>query len=577
MMAHLMPATPEPSRSSEAQPVGSAEVDDRYPRQWRRSRPLLAVLAGSLVVLAFPLYGDRYHLDYLMWVAFVPLFLAAQGVGARRGFFVGWIAGMTLEAAGFIWILFAIRSFGGTGPVLSSLIFAAWVSYSTIPWALLGLALGRCRRPEHVLWVIPLWVGIEHLFPRVWPWHIGGAMYARSWLLQCVDVAGVSGLTGLVFLVNFAIYRLYLHRRARGAFPRWTLIATGGAVALALVYGAVRLGQLREFQDGQAQLEVGLVHGSISTRERDESGGERYVDWTKELLSRHPGVDLVVWPESADSNLFVLTSGPAAWGEHRVRTDSQGGTQAPNRRVKIRDDFDVPLLIGAGAVVLVPVDRGGPRPQLEIAERYNVAAYCRADDRVEFYKKNKPVPFGESVPFVDKLPDSWRETLERKFPFIGNLDLGVDNPPMDLDGHTFRNLVCYEAVIPAYVREASVGSDFLVNITEDYWYGRTAHTSQHLSVFILRAVESRVPIVRCTNVGPSGVVDVTGEWHTGGEVYGEGRFTCELRPGQAGSIYREFGHLFALFCLVGGLILQFRLRGVSAMAADGGTPSQREG
>jgi len=127
------------------------------------------------------------------------------------------------------------------------------------------------------------------------------------------------------------------------------------------------------------------------------------------------------------------------------------------------------------------------------------------------------------------------------------------------------------------VRETSIETDFLVNITEDYWYGRTAHIPQHLSVFILRAVESRVPVVRCTNVGPSGVVDVTGEWHTGGEIFGEGRFTRELRPGRAGSFYSDFGHLFAPLCLIVGLVLQGLVRRSATGGRDGGTPCEREG
>ena len=130
------------SQSRAALPPGTG-----YPREWSPVRAVYAVLTGSLLVLAFPLYGDRYHLDHLVWLLFVPLFLAAQGVGPRRGFFLGWLAGMTLEAAGFLWILYAIRRFGDSGAVTSSLMFAGWVAYSSVPWALLGLALGRCRRP----------------------------------------------------------------------------------------------------------------------------------------------------------------------------------------------------------------------------------------------------------------------------------------------------------------------------------------------------------------------------------------------------------------------------------------------
>ncbi len=525
-----------------------------YPLPWRRVRVPLAVVTGVLMVLAFPRLGDRYGLDHLIWITFLPLFLAARGVGARKGFLLGWFAGMTLELGGFFWILHSIRTFGKLGVVVSSLLFLAWLVWETLPWAILGLALGRCRRRMQILWVLPLWVGIEHWFPRVWPWHTGGALYAQTWLLQCVDLVGTSGLTALVFLTAASLY-LLATRRAGEKGPVVTAFVTVALVGAALVYGALRVDQARGAHASRPELRVGLVQGYLASDARSSSGTETYIGETRQLLAENAEpLDLIVWPEGADDGRrhpFDLTPEASPWAFHRVL---QPGTRrlATPPRYLIRDEFDVPLLFGAAGFVHGPPDAQG---RLPILENYNVAAYLHPGREVEFYRKNKPVPFGESVPGLDLLPASWRA----KVPNIGNLDLGTDNPVMQLGEHRFKNLVCYEAVIPSYVREAAEGADFLVNITEDYWYGDTAHVSQHRSVFILRAVENRVPVVRVTNVGPSGIVDVTGAFHSTEATFERVRTVEVLRPGRLQSLYTRLGHFFPLICLLIGIAFQVGL------------------
>ncbi len=138
---------------------------------------------------------------------------------------------------------------------------------------------------------------------------------------------------------------------------------------------------------------------------------------------------------------------------------------------------------------------------------------------------------------------------------------------MSLGDSTFRNLICYEAVLPGYVRQSSIGSDYLVNLTEDYRYGNTAHIEQHRSVLILRAVESRVPVLRCTNVGPSGIIDLAGEFHGGKKTWEADSFSESFIPGSAPSFYRSWGHWFAFLCLLAGVLELFSGRWRAARRA----------
>ena len=195
--------------------------------------------------------GPRLGYGLSLHVTFASLgatrVIAAAGAGGRRGLFLGWLAGMTLELAGFVWILYAIRSFSGLGAVVSSLLFAVWLLYTSIPWAALGWALGRLRRVEQIYWVIPLWVGLEHFFPRLFPWHVGGALYDSPWLLQCADLLGASGLTAFVFLVSAALYHLLfaLFRRATAPVARPSGSAAQRPPGVAVIRGSGGTGPRR--------------------------------------------------------------------------------------------------------------------------------------------------------------------------------------------------------------------------------------------------------------------------------------------------------------------------------------------
>ena len=505
------------------------------PGTWYPNRVPLAVGTGALMVFSFPLYGYDYQLDHLVWITPVPLFIAACGVGGKRGFLLGWLAGMTLEMAGFVWILYAIRSFSGQGPVLSSLLFVGWLVYTTLPWGVLGWALGRCPDPSKILWVIPLWVGVEHFFPRLFPWHVGGALYGRVWFLQCVDVLGTSGLSALVFLVSAAIYRGILYLRGMGRFPVRTLVAAVVLVSLALTYGAMRLDSVRQLEEAASGLKVGFVQGNIDPGDREMMAKEvgYYLDESQCLFAEEGHPDLLVWPEGVLSPPFVLALPRfSVWHEWR---------KAPDDMKRLRD-LPVPLVAGGFAVSLREDDATG-------VNRYNVAVYLQKGSAPRFYKKNHRIPFGEKwIPEFLGLPNA------------GNLSPGTDNPVLRLGEHEFRNLICYEVVLPDYVRQSAAGADFLVNVTEDAWYGNTAHVGQHLSVLILRCVESRTPLVRCTNVGPSGVVGVTGEFRSPRRVFEADRFVEDLVPLRMTTIHSRGGYLFPLLCLIVGVFGQWRWR-----------------
>jgi len=466
-------------------------------------------------------------LDHLAWIALVPLFAAAVGTGLRAGLLLGWTAGIVIEAGGFVWILLAIKRFTSMPWPLASACFLAWLLYSSLSWGLLGCALGGCRRPRGVLWVLPLWVGVEHLFPRLFPWHLGGAFYGREDLLQCADLVGASGLTALVFLSSAVGYLWLSAFRGQSRRPWFSSLALAALIAGALVYGSRRGEAVREAERAAPELRVLLVQGAIHPLSGDEEELGWYLDATRRALGEAPA-DLVVWPEGVDPCYFDLTSGRDPWGFHR-----QAGGPCLDLRAS---PPSAPLITGGSGF------DARRSPQIS-----NLVAYIAPGQRLRFYEKNIRFPFGEVVPFLDLLPRSTIESLGLR---VRTIARGEGNPAFTLGDLTFRNLICYEAIFPDYYTTSARDADFLVNATEDMWYGWTAQIPQQASVLVLRAVETRTALVRATNVGPSGVIDASGEFHTGRRIFAPEVIRASLRPVRIATLYESWGRFVPLGLLV---------------------------
>jgi apolipoprotein N-acyltransferase len=261
-----------------------------------------------------------------------------------------------------------------------------------------------------------------------------------------------------------------------------------------------------------------LVQGFRDPRERGEQSLAFYVNASREALSAREA-DLLVWPEGADPWPIDLTRGVDPWRVHRAAEPA-----AP--RALAAGPFKVPLVTG-----------GTGFDAHRLPRLSGILLYVRPGEPPLFYEKNIRMPFGEVIPLVS---DS---LLERLGVPVRTIARGTDNPALPFRGKTFRSLICYEAVFPGYFRRAAEGADFLVNITEDMWYGRTAHIPQHASVLRLRAVENRIPLLRVSNVGPSGVFDLTGSFHGGQKVYEEEVVFVEWRAASLPTVYARGGHL----------------------------------
>ena len=111
--------------------------------------------------------------------------------------------------------------------------------------------------------------------------------------------------------------------------------------------------------------------------------------------------------------------------------------------------------------------------------------------------------------------------------------------------------VCYEAVFPEIIRESvREGARWLVNVTNDAWFGDTVAPHQHLAMARMRTVEFRMPMVRAANSGVSAVIDERGEVVARLGLFRKGTVVAQIHPRREGTTYAKTGDLFAISCTI---------------------------
>jgi apolipoprotein N-acyltransferase len=177
------------------------------------------------------------------------------------------------------------------------------------------------------------------------------------------------------------------------------------------------------------------------------------------------------------------------------------------------------------------------------------------------YRKTYLVPIVERVPFVNP---NWFSHLE----YFGGFGRGGTPVPFSLPFGKVGVLICYESIFPQrsllYRRE---GTDVLVNITNDAWFGRTAAPWQHEAHLSLRAIENRVGIVRDGNTGISAYVDPLGRVHGETEIFTDAIRTYDAQTTSVVPVYVRLGDwvgLLSVVAVLGLLALAYTRRSRAA-------------
>lgn len=473
---------------------------------------ILSAISALLLILAYP----NFNLEFLAWVSLIPLFLALENNNIKQRFIKGYLFGIVFFS-GILYWLFKLSIPGTVGLVLL---------LSFAPAIFCCLYLPAKRYFVYAIAYVPsAWVLTEYLRGHLFtgfPWALLG--YSQSFNIPLIQVAGITGVYGISFiivLVNFSLYLII--RKAPHRF--YVIFFVFILVAACLAYGERAIRCVYSAQT----IKVSAIQGNIPLKIRWEPKYrdfimDQYKRITKDAIAEDKPY-LVIWPE---------TTLPGYIEEKDLRG-------AISELAKSEETY---LLIGT--------------LHGEGSNAFNSA--CLISDKGEVlkrYDKIHLVPFGEFIPFEDKF--SWLRSCIGipTGDFIRGKDYVVFKLMTKESGfYNFSCLVCYEDIFPELSRRfVKAGAHFLVNITNDAWFGKTSAPYQHLQGSIFRAVENHVPIVRAANTGVSCIIDSNGKIievvrKGKDEICVDGYVTGNISPIFANTLYTRFGDVFSWLCVI---------------------------
>jgi len=497
---------------------------------------------GTGFVAAYALGTPGYDVPGLPFVCLAPfLALTAAAPSVRGGAWRGWIAGTAGSLPLYYWIAYTVAVEGKLGWIpgaIAALLVSAYLgAYFSVAGALARRLTERFG--ERGLWAFPLvWVGLEVARTYLlsgFPWMLLGYAVSGSPLLrQAADLAGVPGLSFLLALSGVSVYLavLSLSERAWGE-GLLRALPSAAAVLFLSAYGAASLAGWVGGQPPGPPLTVAIAQGSIDQSVKWDPGNQANTLAIYELLTleaRDAGAQVVVWPE---------TAAPFFYGWEAMLSRRLDGAAAR---------AGVPLIFGA--------------PWYDPAEGgkyYNSVFHMDARGVVAGrYDKRHLVPFGEYIPLRSVL-----FFLSKLTAGAGDFTAGTRPILFTLAGGKVAASVCYEAVFPGILRgDVVAGAGWLVNVTNDAWFGDTVAPRQHLAMARLRCVELRRPMVRAANSGISAVIDARGDVVASLGLFRRGIVVSGVRPGSGLTPYAKTGETFGISCsIIAALTLIFPLRG----------------
>ncbi|TRZ95372.1 apolipoprotein N-acyltransferase [bacterium] len=478
------------------------------------------LLSAVLLILSFP----KFNLEFVAWFGFVPLFLALENKSKSKAFLLFYLTGVIFWFGTIYWLIHV------TLPGLIVLVL-----YLALYFAIFGLlvfSIGYRLSAIGLLFIPALWVVLEYLRGHLlsgFGWALlGYSQYLNLPVIQIADITGVWGVSFLVMISNVIIYTLITRRSSGRAKVKSSWFAIS-CIIIVLLYGFYKINQTPK-AESQSSLTISVIQGNIPQEMKWDNRSssliiERYFNLTAKAIKDGP--DLIIWPEAAL---------PVVLEEEPVYFD---------KVLNFTRKISTPLLLG----VVTYRDNLYYNSALLISKE---GSFIRRYDKIHL------VPFGEYIP-LRKVFD-FLETIAP----IGDITAGKEYTLFEVSRAgrrplaVFSVLICFEDLFPELSRRfVSRGAEFLVNITNDAWFGDTSSPYQHLAASVFRAVENRVFLVRSANTGVSGFISPQGkiislvEDGQGKNTFIPGALTQQIDGfNRASSFYTHYGDLFILVCFL---------------------------
>lgn len=481
----------------------------------------LPILTGVLFAAAFP----RTDLGFLAWIAFIPLVVFMIKVRApSRVFLGGFLSGAVSLSILMIWIPAVLVRYGGLPAALAWAAFALMIAtLACYPAAACALTKHLVRRGgEGYILMFPFaWIVMEYaqsLSPfGGLPWNLAG--YSQSGylnLIQFADIAGVFGVSFLLLWTNTALVWLVYRRGTRSACaPLWAALLM---IAACCGYGILLR---RHWEDSAGRYRAAILQGNLLYEDADSVLSDKfrrgYVEMADTLA---PGsVHLLVLPESPTPVAFQYDASYRAVLEKLSRRFSFGLIFNNIRSAETESGW----------------------------KYFNSAYFLDGNGSLTgIYDKIHLVPFGEYIPL--KKLFFFAEAITKD---VGEFQPGNEYRILEVGRHPANAVICFEAVFPDLVRRfVNRGSQLIINLTNDGWYGNSSAPYQHLAIARFRAIENRRFLIRAANTGISAVIGPSGKIQSPTDLLqkavSQGTFSFIEKK----TPYTRYGNVLVFLCVI---------------------------
>jgi apolipoprotein N-acyltransferase len=549
----------------------------------------LVLLSAVLQIVIFPLPG----LYGLAWVAVAPLLVAILRARVRdtlqldgqarlllatplQGFLLGYTCGILWFAGTCYWIFDTMHRYGELPIPAAALALILFCMYVGLYHGMFGLLLalvagsriaghkmetaGSAAAIRRALVAAPfLWVAVELARTRItaFPWELLGYSQTGNFALtRIATLTGVYGLSFEILLVNSVFAAVFLvPKQVTKEVPtdtskerrKWLLAAA--CVASVILQAGQLVAPSPVTADHTALLvqpNIPILQGAMWTKGyfqgtlRDltavslHPAGERLAG---EKTDRH--FDLIVWPESPAP---FYTNDPL-FRDAVSALARQSGTW-----------------VVAGSIGITQAMHKGGASSEERSQIFNSAALVSPQGEwVGRYDKVHLVPFGEYLPFPQVFAFAGGLTKE-----VGEFQRGTSHAPLDAGGERFGMFICYESIFPDEVRQGPLqGAQFLLNISNDGWYGDSGAWKQHLQQTEMRAIENDRWLLAATNTGMTAAIDPYGRIVAATPRKIRTALAAPFALISGTTFYTRYGDWFAYLCAIisaGALIARFVFR-----------------
>jgi len=495
-------------------------------------RILLAFFSAILLILSFP----NFDLGFFAWIGLVPLLLAIKDKSLKVTLGLSYLTGICFFLGVFFWVTYT------KGVTL--LHYSILGLYQGLYFPLFGLFfhfISRKIRFPLIFTAPPLWIAVEYLrshagFAALSMGLLGYTQHQNLSLIQMASFTGIYGVSFIIVLANAAIADLIGHwidkRRKGEPFELKTPPVFRGVVVLAMILVLWVAGYIcvPHTLSGKS-ISVAVVQGNIPPelkwkRESRDHILSQYEKLSEETLRSNPR--LIIWPEASTPGFVLKDMG------------------LYQRMITIVRQLNTHVLVGSAeypkfAKTLMKAKKSG-----------NTALFFSPEGKIlGQYLKIYLIPFAEYVPYEGVI--HWPKFIVS--PSTNSHIAGTELTLFGIDGTKFGTLICSEMMFPDLSRcMVKKGAGFLVNISNEGWFGKSAYSHQFFAVCVFRAVENRVNLVRSTNTGISGFINpygrVTGKViKDGKDIFVEGTLTQEIFLSPPGTFYTRFGDIFAYACI----------------------------